>query len=656
MLRRILTIISVGLIAGVNADQDKLDQVQKSLDKIMAKAGISISGEFRSQYLSSEVSGGKVDSISTAKKLRNTESNEYTSVDFDIKARPNEYVSARAMFRMHQNWQNFFSDISNPIFSRWISIDGNPMDMFRFSVGDFKERYSPLTLWSPDIDILYEPYIFAKQRQMAMDELFLGDNYRILQGVNLGFDAEVAPIFNEFHFSLIGSRLRSEETNIQNGSMVATLLENTDVMSKYFVGGNLDVTFMKALSVGATYLYLFDHKGSYKGSDTIADTLAQHTSVMSFRPSVDVGKFIGNTDVFQFNVGGEVAFSFDNKTTFTSAIFEDSTTMGTALDAGAKLGITPNNNFGIKLNGSFISNDKDFRNELAQTPSFISASTNRAYKYSRIMNTESDPDTLVSHYSTFDALYNSVFKFVPSAETNRWAKAPFMKNAYYRGIMTQGEFANLEFDPSVQLVMPFGPATPNRSGIDADLKLSVLEGGLEASGLISILKDKTPDSIAGVALPKTSYSQMGVGGKVDIGKLVKIENVLAISGSIVGSSASNGEGANIKKITSEFINFGVHCQVWKRLWANLGIQQINNTATSADLTINENAVTHWSTGLEWKVSDGASLEGSVGQIIVDEKEGQILVDRQGKVVEDTEFNGENDFKQFLVNVFMTVKF
>lgn len=634
MLRRILTIISVGLIAGVNADQDKLDQVQKSLDKILAKAGISFSGEFRSQYLSSEVSGGKVDSISTANKLRNSESNEYTSVDFDIKARPNEYVSARAMFRMHQNWQNFFSDISNPIFSRWISIDGNPMDMFRFNIGDFKEKYSPLTLWSPDIDIIYEPYIFAKQRQVAMDELFLGDNYRVLQGVNLGFDAEVAPIFNEFHFGLIGSRLRSEQTDILNGSKVATELENTDIMSKYFVGGNLDVTFMKALSVGGTYLYIFDHKGSYKGSDTTADTLAQHTSVMSLRPSVDIGKFIGNTDVFQINVGGEFAFSSDIKTTFdkTSKDFKDSSTNGSAIDAGLKVGLTPNNNFGIKLNGSFISNGKDFRNELAQTPSFIAGS--------RVMNTESDKDSTVpSHYSTYDALYNTVFKFVPSAESNNWSKGPFMKTAYYRGIMTQGELAKLDLDPAVQLVMPFGPATPNRSGIDADLKLTALEGGFEASGLISMLNDKDAIILAGKELPKTSYSQMGGGVKIDIGRLTKISNVLAISVSYVGSSASNGDGASKEKITSDFINFGAHCQLWKRLWANGGLQLINNKAALGDSTINENAMTHWAAGLEWKVADGASLEASVGQINVDNK-----------------VNDLDDFKQFLVNVFMTVKF
>jgi hypothetical protein len=150
MLRKIITLVSVGLVLTVNANEKKLDKIQKSLENIMAKAGISIGGEFRGQYFSSEASGDSVKTLD-----RKLETNEYTSVDFDIKARPNEAISARVMFRMHQNWQNFFSDISNPIFSRWISIDGNPLDMFRFNIGDFKEKYSPLTLWAPEIDIMY---------------------------------------------------------------------------------------------------------------------------------------------------------------------------------------------------------------------------------------------------------------------------------------------------------------------------------------------------------------------------------------------------------------------------------------------------------------------------------------------------------------------
>ena len=303
MLRKIITLVSVGLVLTVNANEKKLDKIQKSLENIMAKAGISIGGEFRGQYFSSEASGDSVKTLD-----RKLETNEYTSVDFDIKARPNEAISARVMFRMHQNWQNFFSDISNPIFSRWISIDGNPLDMFRFNIGDFKEKYSPLTLWAPEIDIMYEPGIFARQRQFAMDEMFLGDNYRVLQGINLGFDAEVAPLFNEFHFGFVGARLVNTEVNLSSNNFATDSIQNAD-MAKYVTGTNLDLTFLKGLNLGGTWLQIFDHKKSYKGDDTVfQETAAQKTAILSLRPGIDIGKTFGLPSLLELDISAEVLF------------------------------------------------------------------------------------------------------------------------------------------------------------------------------------------------------------------------------------------------------------------------------------------------------------------------------------------------------------
>jgi hypothetical protein len=119
----------------------RLDTVESRMEAILNKAGISFSGDFRSQYFHSKASGNVVDST---KRL--TETNEFTSVDFDIKARPNDAIGGRLIFRMHQNWQNFFSDISNPIFTRWISIDGSLENIVSWHLGDFKAKYTPLTL------------------------------------------------------------------------------------------------------------------------------------------------------------------------------------------------------------------------------------------------------------------------------------------------------------------------------------------------------------------------------------------------------------------------------------------------------------------------------------------------------------------------------
>lgn len=674
MLRRIIILISVGLVAGVYANgPDNSSKIVEKLESIMAKAGISISGEFKSQYFSSSIEGEGVDS-----SKRQKETNEFTSVDFDIKARPNEAVSARVMFRMHQNWQNFFSDVSNPIFSRWISIDGNPLGMFRFNIGDFKEKYSPLTLHSPEVDILYEPYIFARQREIAMNELFLGDNYRVLQGLNLGFDAEIVPIFNEFHLGLIATRLAGAETSVKNGSYVVANYQKTD-MSKYLSGVNLDMTFLKGIELGGTWMIVFDHKGSYSGKDTTADTMAQKTNIVSLRPEINLSKMFSLSESFNLKLKTEFAVSMDDSTwvidsanmsvvpndnngmdTIYGKAIESSSINGAAINIGAEIGYSADNAWGIKINGDYISNDLDFRNTMAQSPTFYGQ---------RIMNFESDILADAGpHYTTFDALYHSVFKFTPSDKGDYWFKSPFYKTSYYRGVLlNQQNLYDFMYgdncDPSVQLIMPLGPATPNRTGINADAVLWFLNGGLEAKGIVSLLKEKEPYTYSDtvINMPKTEFNRIGGGIKIDLSKFASvIKYPFELSGSIVQSKASNAgineiiddqDSLKFKKsdITSNFLNAGIYYNFWKRAALLGGFQLITNNAERGGNEV-EQTQKHWTLGLEWKINDGADVVGSFGQIIAEMDTTKEWYGRDGLSADG------GDFKQWLIDVSLRVKF
>lgn len=631
MLRRIALILCVGLVTGANADQDKLDKVQKSLDDIMAKAGISFGGEFKSQHFGAALGGKKVDSTQ-----RSTEANEFTSVDFDIKARPNNAVSGRLIFRMHQNWQNFFSDIANPIHSRWISIDGTPKDIFRFSIGNFKRKYSPLTLYAPDINIMYEPFIFERQRQLAMDEFFLGDNNRVLQGLDLGFDAEVAPVFNECHVGLIATRLRSNDIAYQDGQRSVLQYEADDIMSKYLTGGNLDLTFLKGVQFGGTYLYVFDHLASFKGKEEDAKVKAQHTGVLSARPGIDIGKTIGMSDNIQLQLNAELARSGDDSTWFnkTDSVFVDTTKVGSAINVNANVGFKVSSVFGIKLNAAMISNSKSFRSDLAQTPTFIGT---------RIMNIENDMGNKYSHYSTFDALYHSVYKTVFKGDFNGYKKGPAMKNSYYDGILENGERAGIYLDPSVQLVLPFGIATPNRVGLTSDLCVSLLNNGIEIKGLFKSLNEQDPvKDTAGYEI--TKYSELGAGLKIELSNLIKVFKLpFNMSFSLVKSSALNDGSISKLDYTTTFINAGLYWKFFKRAALLGGFQSINGINTVGD-TLTGGKADHWSAGLEWSVSDGASVVGSVGQIISYSSKGTEIT------------YGEQDWNQMLVDVSLRVKF
>jgi hypothetical protein len=626
MLRRIVILFCVGLFAVANADtSEKLEKIQKSLDGIMSKAGISIGGEFKSQAFRSTLDGPGAQ-MDSASSRRFKEPNEYTSVDFDIKARPNEMVTARVLFRMHQNWQNFFSDVSNPIFTRWLSIDGNVKDMFTFNAGNFKQKFSPLTLYAPEIEIMYEPTIFNRQRKLAMDENFVGENNRNLMGVNLAFDAEIAPIFNEFHAAIIGSRLRSRETSIKNGNYVVTSIEGgNNRLAKYFAGGNIEATFLKGITLGFSELYIFDSKynAPFDYTDSTADTLVGKTNVLSARPKIDIGKMIGN-EALTLNISGELAISNSDSTRLVSdpdnpgrKLHTKSKVNGSGSILGGEVGYQIGNAFGFKINGNFIMNSQHFRNELAQSPTFIG---------SRIMNIENGGFT--KHYTTFDAMYNNVFKFAPAEPAPNgidWVKGPFQKNNYYRTIFTQSELQKLQdstlvnrplLDPALQLVFPFGIATANRVGIKTDFTANVLNGGIEIKALFTSLNEAAGQKRNEQSVyPKAKFSQTGAGLQIDLSKMIPVfKYPLTLSGSFVASTKTRAEMDSMPKndVTSNFLNAGFYWQFYKRMAVLAGYQIINNTYSSKeDIKVD---MGNMAVGVEWKLSDGADVVASLGKI------------------------------------------
>jgi hypothetical protein len=262
-------------------------------------------------------------------------------------------------------------------------------------------------------------------------------------------------------------------------------------------------------------------------------------------------------------------------------------------------------------------------------------------------------------------MYHSVFKFTPIAKSNRWAKAPFMKNSWQRTIFTQGELNALQagaLDPSVQLVMPFGDATPNRQGITVRLNGSVLGGGVEATALFSQLAEKDLYKIqtgtALVEIPATTFSQMGGGVKVDIAKIADIfPYPFELSGSFVLSAAQNEGLADTAlatptwEITSDFLNAGLYYKFWKRAALLGGVQIVSNGATIGTVT-NDQKQMHWSSGFEWSIASGIEAVATYGQIRVTNG------DQQAAALLKPVFAvpSAKDFTQDMVDVFIRVRF
>jgi len=609
MKRFFLFVLALALsVSAAESLEDRVDGLQAQIDRVMAKAGIHFNGEFRSQFLNSKVDGN---AIRDDRKLN--ESVEYTSVDFNIVARPNSALSARAMFRLHQDWRNFFSDLHNPIVSRWLSIDGALMDgIIKYNMGDYTKKLSPLTIWSPDLDLLYEPEIFAADRRFAMSEAFLGDNNRLLQGMNLEFAAELYPIISLVQADVFAARLAASgdgETNSLPRGIDAARFD------KYLIGFNLASEIMPGVSVGISDVLIYDHLAS--SSDTSASNAklnAQSTNVFAGRFSLDNRLFMDD-DFIRVGVKFEGAFSSDDRhwRNGDGDVVEADAVTGVAINAGLFARVAINDENEINFSADFINNEATFRNEAAQTPIFFQRD---------IMNFEQGfGEKGLSN--PFDAMYRTVFKYAPSQYVPAGPPAPVGKLAYNNAIVTSPAGG---FDNSLsvfQAALPGGTATANRTGPVVDIKGSFMDNGVTVGAKIASLKSMDEDAgryVTGIGadgnhvlsdLLHAEFMEVAGGFGADIAKFapavgpsLKVNASYGMYNSKINENGLSTRGSS----ESALLSAGFDYNFFQRFSLLFGYQQLATTLKDGDdnelrtLTFDNLAF-----GLGYKVADGGTL-------------------------------------------------
>jgi hypothetical protein len=412
---------------------------------------------------------------------------------------------------------------------------------------------------------------------------------------------------------------------------------------------------MGGVRAGGTFMQIFDKKSTYDGPKHIdPDSVLQNTKIISLRAGADAHRFLDNP-AWKAGLSVEYAMSSDRDDSVgvsaagDTALFEN-TVSGAGMDISLKAEYAVEKSFNVKAKLSYIQNDRDFRNEMAQSPTFIPR---------RIMNVEAGPanqsffgdDPL---YASSDALRHHVFKFTPSGATNRWHKAPFQKIAYTNTIHTRDEMANIVLDTALQLVMPFGPATPNRQGPRLNLSAGALNNAIQAQVLFASYQE--PEMVAlqvgdtSINLDKKKFSQLGAGIKVHIDKFLGWESPLNLSGSFQRSTLSSPRKDMLRgavtvtispkmDVTSNVIMAGLTYNFWKNASLLAGLQMINTTTDYAGLfadaagttmvektgSVDRNQ-TAWTAGLEYRISKGAYLLGSFGKIAVAHKNTDATVD------------------------------
>ena len=422
--------------------QERLDA---KVDSINAKRGVQIGGKIRAV---AQTSYFDTDNDPTGiNKMPETERNEFATADLEFHFRPYEFVRANVMLRMGAGMQEYFSSASKTFSVGWLNVEGNIGNSFYWVVGDFRQQYSPLTLFSPDVEVLYEPTIFARKRHMAESQELLDGNQRNLQGANIQFRHYFNNAVGELRAEALFARLNrtsvldlsgAEGNILQNDSVPGASLASN--MDKWLLAANLELLPMsKNLYVGVTPMYIFDNEDSYtytyrhpdKGLnggyvlDDINpfDTDPQKTLIVSGRVGGDIAGFLGNRNLI-LDLVAEYAYSSDEIYNHVSVpvvdpmtglpVVDETTGEAVATDVATKetldgsallvtlnAGYKTSDAWGIVLGLNVVRNDSNWFNNLAQSPKFFAR---------RILNTDKDGNTIKYGvnsplYSSFDALY-----------------------------------------------------------------------------------------------------------------------------------------------------------------------------------------------------------------------------------------------------------
>lgn len=764
VLVSLLFVASAASVASAVSEAELDRQLQAKEDSLSSKRGFEVGGRItgvlNNAYMSSDQEDSKLN------KMPNTERSQFVSADLDFHFRPYEAVRFNATLRMEAGMQNYFATSAKSLTANWLNMEGNVGKDLYWIVGDFRQQYSPLTLFAPTgLDgILYEPLIFARAREMAMQEAMIVGNQRNLQGVNLQFRHDFGGMAGEIRAEGIFARVRRVQLldfSGSNGNLLAngynSLLNDGAIypgssmasnMDKWLLSANVEyLPVDKNVFLGFTGMLVFDDSASFTNTyrtqyqeviyngqlsyyntetgelegpilnpSTFEDggytvyqpinpyeTDPQNTSIISARAGADIAGILGNKSL-TLDVMGEYAMSSDEQRHFEPAFDEFGNVVAynevTEDDNGSALNISFNAGYklpvglDIQLAANYVMNDSNWFNNLAQSPQFFAT---------RTLN--SDKDGNVSRYgvnsplySTFSSLYYYDPKFTPvgtqlantddptiKGQTNSYNIAPIQRNAYSTSVYTRRELALMSFmlDKSVQMSLPNGFATPNRSGFNIDMKFG-FQDFAEANAIFSMLKQKKSDN---VFMKEAEFQEFGAGLKVDVFKMLGFSLPLELSGSYKHAVKTQELTDEFKpyfadkgELSMDFINAGLYVQYMPRLGINAGLQMINTTfdAVSSSPILNvapgyetpllKGKQMQWMVGLDYTVAEGVYLELNYGMINVEntynttEGAGSNMPNYADVTVTDVDGNTQNlaeythKFSQAVVQAILNVNF
>lgn len=592
----------------------KLDSLNKSI------LGLRLGGTAKAGALTSMVSSDQLLDNSATQ-----ENQAYTDVNLKFLAQPSSETRLDVQVRLHKDWQSAIDENNNPVVGHWFSYDGKILNNHvDFNLGYMRIGYTPLTINTPQIEILQEPEIFTRNRMEALSYRNLDTtSRRLMQGLNAEFHSGEVGVIDDIYAQATGARQRNiAKKNDQ-------VFFDFDWSDRYAYGLRAGVSTF-GFNLGANFVGAFDRRLSTSAHDMgLKDTVIyDDNSVLSVQLGFNSQKLLPSLPI-TFGLDGEYAMSWwavdmetsVKKNTFVNQIAETAAPDGKNMtdvvyvssvmlsketekvmvedlldDQGKAINVRPYVEGSIagvnfKVNGMYLMNDKEFWSDLASSPNYTNngiifnanalygdadqevaknfASGNLENLYFMVYNTDlltaatimtsnaasAKAGTVLSDNSESTNMYFRLY--------NNYKLAHFYRNGYDAVTMKKLEAAEalLLMDPSVNLAMPYGLATPDRKGFAASLDVD-WNDAISLNARFSQYTAEASDN---------KFTTIGAGLGVDVGRLIpSMERKIKVSGSFEKATENSALQRSSQRIVG-----GFSADVWGPIALEFGAQMLN---------------------------------------------------------------------------------
>ena len=450
-------------------------------------------------------------------------SNGYNLLDLNTHVNPIKDLEIFAQLRIRNSFGSFFGS-GTQISVRQLSAKGIINNKIRFSVGDLFLKQSKFTLYNYDEELsFFENQILKPYRDIIHYENFYIDNRWRLQGIQTDFSFKFDRYIRNLDFDFFISR--------PNGS--SQINETTYTSDLLLSGGSIFSKINKKLSLSLNHINLFEVSSS-------------GTKNISVRNPVYDLSLLHSIDNTNYSLKQKLQTGFSSRYWLHSELeneIEDSTsneTQGMYFEIDNRY-IKKDSTLLFKLGYRYV--DPDFRSAGSQTRriDYIDGNNNTIYPFYTNMSVPRQPSLfdLVSD----EQLYNQDISSLLMA-----------------------------FNPIYSNILPYGDATPNRSGVYLNAKIN-------NSNKLVLVKIKTgfyKEIIGQGALEKRSFRLLKGSLKINLHKSLNLKKEL----SLIASSESErtvrgGDEISSLNLISNHMNISVNAELAKKFFVQASYKQFN---------------------------------------------------------------------------------